>query len=49
MKANGLEPLVETPDDVEDERAVGDGLAEVAEVLCLARLGDIHRPTRRDP
>jgi hypothetical protein len=36
MKADGLEPLVETPDDVEDERAVGDGLAEVAEVLCLA-------------
>jgi hypothetical protein len=35
MKADGLEPLVETPIDVEDERAVGDGLAEVAEVLCL--------------
>jgi hypothetical protein len=36
MKADGLEPLVETPADVEDERAIGDGLAEVAEVLCLA-------------
>jgi hypothetical protein len=36
MEADGLEPLVETPNDVEDEGAVGDGLAEVAEVLGLA-------------
>jgi hypothetical protein len=36
VKADGFEPFVETADDVEDEGAVGDGLAEVAEVLSLA-------------
>jgi hypothetical protein len=36
MEADGLELLVEAPNDFEDESAVGDGLAEVAEVLGLA-------------
>jgi hypothetical protein len=36
MEADGLELHVEAPNDVEDESAVGDGLAEVAEVLGLA-------------
>jgi hypothetical protein len=35
MEADGLELLVEAPNDFEDESAVGDGLAEVAEVLGL--------------
>ncbi|XP_039847700.1 uncharacterized protein LOC120707005 [Panicum virgatum] len=36
VKTDGSEPLVETPDDVEDEGAVGDGFTEIAQVLRLA-------------
>jgi hypothetical protein len=36
VKADGLKPAVETADDVEDEGAVGDRFAEVAEILRLA-------------
>jgi hypothetical protein len=36
MKAEGGEALVEAPDDVEDEHAIADVFAEVAEVLCHA-------------
>jgi len=36
VEADGFEPFVEAADDVEDEGAVGDGFAEVAEILRLA-------------
>jgi hypothetical protein len=36
VKPNGFESLVQAADDVEDEGPVGDGLAEVAEILSLA-------------
>jgi len=35
MEADGSEPFVEAANDVEDKSAVGDRLAEVAEVLRL--------------
>ena len=35
MEADGGEPFVEAANDVEDKSAVGDRLAEVAEVLRL--------------
>lgn len=34
MKNEGIEALDEAANDVEDELVVGDGLADVAEVLC---------------
>jgi len=45
MHPDGLESLVQTADDVEDEGAVGDGLAQVLEHVrhalhLLAVLGD---------
>jgi len=36
MKANCLEPTVETSEEVEDERAVLNGLVEVTKSICHA-------------